>query len=160
MGTVYQCLQKTKRWNLKLNNMLNYLNKKQTIIASGFIYQGEKILVVRSTGMLEQLNDTEYYDIPSWGVPFGVDPQKKVEESIKKLLDSDDFNVLDPIGTYSFVHNDGSSHTIGIVYSVTTPKTVYDSLEECENIQFIDIKDMDSYIFSDRIKNIIKNNIK
>jgi len=152
------CLQRTKKWNLRLNSMLNYIKKKQTIIASGFIYQGKKVLVVRSAGMLEQLNDTEYYDIPSWGVPFGVDPQKKLKDSLKKLIDSDDFSIIGPIGTYSFIHNDGSSHTIGIVYSVMVSKNICNGIKECKDIQFIDIKDVDSYIFSDRIKKIIRKN--
>ncbi len=139
--------------------MQNYLNKEQTVVVSGFLSQNGKILLVRSVSMMEQLNDTEYYDIPSWEVPFGIDPQEKIEGALKKLLGARDFIEIYPMSTYSFLQDDGASHTIGIVYKVNAPEKLCESVKNCEDIRFVDIEDIDAYIFSDRIKDMIRKGL-
>ncbi len=138
-----------------LSSMNNYLNRRQNIIVSCFLLHNNKVLVVRTTSMIEIFNDTEYYDIPTWRVSFGDDPLEKVKSASMELFDTEQIEELVPVKTYSFLHFGETIHTVGIVYRMKMSKVICENIEECEHFNFIRIEDIDSYIFSTRIKNII-----
>lgn len=146
-----------ERWCLKPSNMRNFLTKEQNIIVSGLLQYGKKILVVRSTCMITALNDTEYFNIPSWEVSFGDDPRSMVENSFAELLGVEEIENVYPVDTYSFMRESGAEHTVCIVYRVDVSKTICKNIGECESLHFVDIKDIDSYIFSSRVKDMIRS---
>ncbi len=139
--------------------MYKNVDKEQNIIASVFLQYDKKILVIRSISMIEQINDTEYYNIPTWKISFGDDPQEKIKSALIKLLDIEKIENIYPVETYSFMQDNGFGHIIGIVYRVDIPKAVCKNINECESLHFVDVKDIDSFIYSSRIKKIIKNTL-
>ena len=140
--------------------MKEYFENTQVILASGILHYNDEVLVVRSSSMLDTLNDTEYYTVPSWEVPFGTDPQDTLRKEFEKLLNVE-VETIEPVSTLSFMRDsDEGQHIVELVYGITVPQKECRTIEECFELQFIKESEVDSYIFSERIKQILKSSFQ
>ena len=138
--------------------MEEFQKSEQVILASGVLHYNNAVLVVRANKMIEKLNDTEYYTLPVWEVSFGNDPKNILQSELEKLLGKVIKTDVEVIDTNSFIRNrDTQQHVVELIYKVQLSKKACSAIKECEEMQFIKKREVNKYIFSDRIKQILKD---
>ena len=139
-----------------MNNDLPY---NQRILVSALLKnkQGEA-LVVRSVCMQDQINDTEYFHLPSWNISFGIDPKEKIKNELSTLLE-DAVTIEGIISTQSYLQDGGATHVIEMVFKASTSKQACKCAETEPKMRFVSPADADAYIFSSRIKKIIRGEV-
>ncbi len=128
--------------------------RKQQIIVAGFLTRDNEVLVVRSNKMLNPICDTEYYDIPAWELPFGEKPETFISNIFRDVFGIET-NTAKLINATSYMHNGNNYQNVLITYLLDTKERFCNDFEDCENIHFLNKNDIDSYILSDRIKEVI-----
>jgi hypothetical protein len=131
-----------------------YNERKQQIIVAGFLPKGKKVLIVQSKEMPNRVCKAEYYNIPAWTLPFGEEPKKYLESTFNDFFEIKT-NAVKILNTISYLQDEGAYHTVLITYMMNPEKNRCASLENCKNVHFMEKKDIDSYILSDKIKQII-----
>jgi len=132
-------------------------NNDQKIFVSAILHnRNGEILLIRSTRMRESLDDAEYFNIPSWSVPFGVDPQEKIVHELETLLeDVVEIGLVRSIQSY--VQHNHRVHVIELVYEARTSAEACREAGRCSSLRFVSEQDIDAYIFSSRIKELLSN---
>ena len=131
-------------------------NKRQKIIVSALLRNKNKqMLVIRSTDMPEHINDDEYFCIPSWEVPFGISPEEKIVQELQKMLEGK--VQLDSVSsTKSYLSENEMTHVIEIIYNASASKSTCTIANNCISLNFINRNEIDSYILSERLKIILR----
>ncbi len=136
--------------------MHHFNNPKQKIVVSAILRdEKEQILIIRSTHMPENINDDEYFCIPSWEVPFGVSPKEKILQELRNILE-EDIQIDSVNSTQSYLIENEMTHVIEIIYNAKAPEKLCDTADTCASINFIDENEIDSYILSERLKIILR----
>lgn len=136
--------------------MRNFNDQKQKIIVSALLRNEDgQVLIVRSTHMPENINDDEYFCIPSWEVPFGISPKEKIIQELKNILE-ESIQIDSVNSTQSYLTENDMTHVVEIVYNAMAPKSVCSTANTCESINFINEDEIDSYILSERLKVVLR----
>ncbi len=136
--------------------MHHFNSPKQKIIVSALLRdENGQVLIIRSTHMPENINDDEYFCIPSWEVPFGINPKEKIIQELKNILE-ENIQIESINSTQSYLIENDMIHVVEIIYNAKATEKICNTADDCISINFIDEDEIDSYILSERLKVILR----
>lgn len=119
------------------------MEKQQKIGVSGFIFNENKLLIVRRPSTENFLPN--YYEMPGGHVEFGESPEGALIREIQEEVNLE-IEPLYPFNTFSYISNKGNKHTIDIQYIVRVISEISELKLNKEHDDFI-------WITQDEIKN-------
>ena len=130
------------------------MDKIQKIVATGFLTENGKALVVKRSGNEKFL--PEYFELPGGKVNFGEDPSDGL---IRELMEETNLVITagSPFRTFAYVSSDGTRHTVEITYSCTTENSTTLKLSDAHTeYMWINEEEIDNFLISEEMKKSIQ----
>lgn len=130
------------------------MEKFQKIVATGFLFNNGKTLIVKRSANEKFL--PEYWELPGGKVDFGEDP---AEGLVREYMEEVGLTIIvhNPFRTFSYVSSDGNRHTVEIIYACEFSNTQEIQLSSAHTeFKWITVEEIDTYKISDEMKISIK----
>lgn len=130
------------------------MEKIQKIVATGFISNNEKVLIIERSKNEKFLPG--YWELPGGKINFGEDPKIALERECQEEIGTV-ITVANPFRTFSYVSDDENCHTVEIVYKCEYPANSNIKLSSAHaDFKWIIMNELDNYNISDETKTSIK----
>ncbi len=135
--------------------MKAFLNKSQKIIVSCILQKDGKIFLFRKNKFFDDFDelDAAYFDIPHFLVDFGDDPEFIIKKGFAEYFDYE-VTVKGVVDIRQKLTSEKSKQFFEIVYKVNCGD-ISNKEEKKDLFFFADKKDLDSYVFLKRYKDIV-----
>ena len=135
------------------------MDKIQKICVTGFIYDNEKVLVLKRSGKENFLSG--YFEMPGGKIEFGESSEDALVRETKEETGLD-IKIIKPYSTFSYTSDDGGRHTIDIQFiaKLIGDKKSLKLDEGHDDFKWIGEKEVDNYLISDLMKKAIKDGFK
>lgn len=127
--------------------MKQFLTKVQKVKATCIVRSNGKVLLLRSDQVVNPAHQPRggYFDIPSFTVLFGDDPEITLQERLAEYCDQT-VNELSVVDVKHYMADDNATQVFEVVYTATSTRDAHTS-KDPETVLFVALHELETYMF-------------